>query len=299
MEAKGGDDKKKKMIIGGVVASLLIISIIVIAITTGGQTVVDSDEVEDLTCKNPMCGLFLTKPDFQQYTFENSDQAYEDEFWADEIFGGAITEPLMRPAAEEGGDMIPVHNTMVEGLKADYEARGELGNYWVLQNIQSGTKSFSDYWIYINDIDQEGYDLLMTINGTQDASDNRQFSKIRKYLNGYVRDIYFTTHSSPTDPTQSAENRIIYVYEGYYKNGVLEKHPNEKFGRHFLTNSLCYIGFFAQDSNEKDFPLYGKGMIINGQTDEIEDEGLFIYSTTEPQERQEIEDFNENLVPTD
>ena len=72
--------------------------------------------------------------------------------------------------------MIPVHNTMVEGLKADYEARGELGNYWVLQNIQSGTKSFSDYWIYINDIDQEGYDLLMTINGTQDASDNRQFS---------------------------------------------------------------------------------------------------------------------------
>jgi len=73
MEAKGGDDKKKKMIIGGVVASLLIISIIVIAITTGGQTVVDSDEVEDLTCKNPMCGLFLTKPDFQQYTFENSD----------------------------------------------------------------------------------------------------------------------------------------------------------------------------------------------------------------------------------
>ena len=126
MEAKGGDDKKKKMIIGGVVASLLIISIIVIAITTGGQTVADSDDVpEDLTCKNPMCGLFLTKPDFQQYTFENSDQAYEDEFWADEIFGGAITEPLMRPAAEEGGDMIPVHNTMVEGLKADYEARKE------------------------------------------------------------------------------------------------------------------------------------------------------------------------------
>jgi len=40
-------------------------------------------------------------------------------------------------------------------------------------------------------------------------------------------------------------------------------------------------------------------MIINGQTDEIEEEGLFIYSTTEPQERQVIEDFNENLVPTD
>ena len=219
MEAKGGDDKKKKMIIGGVVASLLIVSIIVIAITTGGQTV-DSD-VEDLSCKNPMCGLYLTKPDFQQYTFEDSDKAYENEFWADEIFGGAITEPLMRPAAEEGGDMIPIHNTMVEDLKADYEARGELGNYWVLQNIQSGARSFSDYWIYINEIDQEGYDLLMTINGTQDASENRQFSKIRKYLNGYVRDIYFTTHSSPTDPTLSAENRIIYVYEGYYQNGVL------------------------------------------------------------------------------
>ena len=39
-------------------------------------------------------------------------------------------------------------------------------------------------------------------------------------------------------------------------------------------------------------------MIINGKTDVIEDEGLFVYSRTEPQVRQEIEDFNENLVPT-
>jgi hypothetical protein len=75
--------------------------------------------------------------------------------------------------------------------------------------------------------------------------------------------------------------------------------PNEKFGRYFLTNSLCYIGYFTYETNEKDFFLYGKGMIINGKTDVIEDEGLFIYSRTEPQVRQEIEDFNLNLLPID
>ena len=73
----------------------------------------------------------------------------------------------MRPAAEEGGDMIPVFNSLVADLKADFEVKGELGNFWSLQNIKKGSNSYSDYWIYINDIEQEGYDLLMTINGTQ------------------------------------------------------------------------------------------------------------------------------------
>jgi hypothetical protein len=38
----------------------------------------------------------------------------------------------MRPAVEEGGDMIPVTNTLVADLKADFEVKGELGNFWSL-----------------------------------------------------------------------------------------------------------------------------------------------------------------------
>lgn len=137
---------------------------------------------------------------------------------------------------------------MVEDLKTNYAERGELSGYFVLQNIKYGTRYFDDYWIFINSIDQEGYDLLMSINGTTTADPNRDFNKIRKYLTGYIRDIYYTSHDTqnPVDPNISAKNKIIYIFEGYYENGVLQQFPQEKFGRHQV-NSKCYIGFFTRD----------------------------------------------------
>lgn len=56
------DDKKKKAILGGVISSLIIVSIIVIAVASGGSEYAEFEE--DLSCQNPMCGLFLTRPDF-------------------------------------------------------------------------------------------------------------------------------------------------------------------------------------------------------------------------------------------
>lgn len=67
--AAKADNKKGKMVIGGVVASLLIVSVIIIAVTTGGKTAdggsggSDVDPI-DFECYNPMCALFLMKPNF-------------------------------------------------------------------------------------------------------------------------------------------------------------------------------------------------------------------------------------------
>jgi len=35
------------------------------------------------------------------YTYQNSEEAYEKELWKDKIFGGPITEPLVRLAVDE------------------------------------------------------------------------------------------------------------------------------------------------------------------------------------------------------
>ena len=129
---KNSDEKKKRMVIGGVIAALVIISIVVIAMSSGGGSSSDDGSPVDVSCKNPMCQVFATKPDFQQYTYQDSQKSYEDEFWADAIFGGPITEPLMRPASEEGGSSTPVPNSLVDDLKADYEAKGDLSGYFVL-----------------------------------------------------------------------------------------------------------------------------------------------------------------------
>jgi hypothetical protein len=42
-------------------------------------------------------------------------------------------------------------------------------------------------------------------------------------------------------------NAIVYIYEGYYKNGAIDYTPT--YGRWFKRDLRCYIGFFAIDSN--------------------------------------------------
>jgi hypothetical protein len=120
------------------------------------------------------------------------------------------------------------------------------------------------------------------LNNTIGVDEKKTFANIRKYLNGYVRDIYYSSHEESFDPKVSEKNRILYIYEGYYENGVLRKDPNESFGRYFLTNTVCYIGYFSYDTNERDFLLYGKGMIIEGSTDKVLQKGLFVYSRDMP-----------------
>ena len=140
----------------------------------------------------------------------------------------------------------------------------------------------------------------MTINGTTEPSELRDFSKIRQYLHGYVRDIYYTSHDPELDPRNTGANRIIYIYEGFYQNGKLSKDLEEiKFGRWFQTDSKCYIGYFTYDQQERDFLFFGKGMIIDGSRDVILQEGLYNRSLGDPQEYQIIEDFKYNMVDDD
>ena len=48
------------------------------------------------------------------YTYNNSEEAYEKELWKDKIFGGPVTEPLVRPLAiDEHGNKIMVNNSLV------------------------------------------------------------------------------------------------------------------------------------------------------------------------------------------
>jgi hypothetical protein len=183
---------------------------------------------------NPMCSLFATKPDFQQYTFEDTDKNYEDQFWDDDIFGGPVTEPLYRPSQD---GKIAVPNTMVAKLEKNWDDRSDLSGYFVLRNVQYTKNAFDDYWIFVNNLDQVGYDLLLSLNNTMEVMESKKFLNIRKYLNGYVRDIYFTSHDKNYNPLATELNRIIYVYEGVYSNGVLMTEPDVQFGRHFLTNS--------------------------------------------------------------
>ena len=141
-------------------------------------------------CDNPMCQVFRTKPYFQRYTYQDTDKNYEEQFWDDEIFGGPVTEPLMRPDAE-GKYTIQINNTMVEGLQKEWDEKKDLSGYFELFNVQYGKTGFYDYWIYINNLDQAGYDLLVSMNSTTDKTNQKTFRNIGKYLTGYVRDIYF------------------------------------------------------------------------------------------------------------
>jgi hypothetical protein len=222
---KKNQDQRKKLIIGGTILSLIIVLVVIIMVATQSEFIATPDEPTpiDDTCYNPMCSVFTTKPEFQQYTFENTDQAYEDEFWADDIFGGPVTEPLLRPNGDLESIVVP--NSMVKDLKANWESRGELSGYFVLRNVQFSKTSFDDYWIFANNLDQVGYDLLLSLNNTLAPSEEKKFYNIRQYLNGFIRDIHFTVHDTNFSPLVTEKNRIIYVYEGVYKNGVLETEP--------------------------------------------------------------------------
>ena len=133
-------------------------------------------------------------------------------------------------------------------MKIEYRNRGELDGYFELKGIRYQQNTFNDYWIYNNNITKEGYDLLLSINGTYEPNELRNFATIRQYLHGQVRDIYYTSHDEELDPRNTGANRIIYIYEGYYQNGKLSKKDDEiKFGRWFKTDSKCYIGYFTYD----------------------------------------------------
>ena len=94
---------------------------------------------------------------------------------------------------------------MTAELKEHWDKKGEYNGYFELYNVQSGKNSFSSYWIYINSIDQDGYKMLLSMNNTEEKSADKNFINIRKHLNGYVRDIYFTSHDSVNnyDPTKA------------------------------------------------------------------------------------------------
>jgi len=139
----------------------------------------------------------------------------------------------------------------------------------------------------------------MSINGTATPSENRDFNKIKKYMNGFVRDIHFTNHASDKDPNKASMNKIIYIFEGYYENGVLSKSPKEKYGRLFLTDSSCTIGYFTYDSRPREFLLNGKGMVIDGKSNKIIMEGLFDMSRKAVRRKETIEDFLQNAIAID
>ena len=66
-------------------------------------------------------------------------------------------------------------------------------------------------------------------------------------------------------------NAIVYIYEGYYKNGAIDYSPT--YGRWFKRDLRCYVGFFAIDSNEHAFEFEGKGLVL--QHDQILNQGIF------------------------
>lgn len=130
-----GDNRKKKCIIGGTIVALIAVLAVIIVVATGGgekDQDQDPDDPADLTCYNPMCTVFATKPNFEEYTFENTNKNYETEFWADEIFGGPITEPLWRKNEEDLENPIEVPNAMIADLKKNWADRGEYSGYFML-----------------------------------------------------------------------------------------------------------------------------------------------------------------------
>ena len=90
-----------------------------------------------------------------------------------------------------------------------------------------------------------------------------------QYLTGYLRTIYFQAvtkfddGSNSYDPNVPATNAIIYIFEGYFKEGFLVDVPT--FGRWFKRDLKCYVGFFAVEGNLSNLFLFkGKGMVFDG-----------------------------------
>jgi hypothetical protein len=154
MEPEPEDDsKKKKLIIGGTIFCLIIVLVIIIMGATAEAAVVtpvqpDTDDGDDegptptphpipeppIGTDNPMVSIFNEEPEFSSYTYENSNQAYEDELWKDPIFGGSILEPLVRPHVE-GEEEVLVENSMPEDMQAYWENRDALEGYFVIKNV--------------------------------------------------------------------------------------------------------------------------------------------------------------------
>ena len=199
MENGEPNDKRKKLIIGGTIASLLIVLIVIIIVATSGGDE-NPDETDDkyvVHGDNPMELLFATKPDFQNYTFENTDKNYEEQFWADDIFGGPITQPLHRPTKNEDGSAgtpIDVPNSMIDDLQENWENRGNFSGYFILRNVEYALNQYDDYWFFATNLTEEGYGILVAMNNTSEPSKDKKYGDVRKYLNGFVRDIYFTNH---------------------------------------------------------------------------------------------------------
>ena len=70
-----------------------------------------------------------------------------------------------------------------------------------MKGIKYGSRNFDDYWFFANNIDKDGYDLLLSINDTLEASTNKDFNIVRKYLTGFIRDIYYNSHDGANPPS--------------------------------------------------------------------------------------------------
>jgi len=193
--------------------------------------------------------------------------------------------------------MIPVENDMVKDLQEAWDTKGEYSGYFNFRNIQNGRSNYFDINIFIKDIaDEQTFNDLVKMNNTEEGDNRMTFPVMKQHISGFIRIISFTSHDENNSPMFPEQNRAIFIYEGQFSEGKLAKDP-ETFGRKFLTDSKCYIGYQTYDTNEKDFLLYGKGMIISGIDNDIVSEGLYRFSNDDPQVDQEIEDFKVNLKP--
>ena len=78
-------DRKKKMIIAGTVFSLVVVIFIIIIVAASKKVQdthdQDKDDPLDVSCANPLCEIFASEPEFQDYQYDDSHVNFEEQFW--------------------------------------------------------------------------------------------------------------------------------------------------------------------------------------------------------------------------
>ena len=141
-------------------------------------------------------------------------------------------------------------------------SRGNYSGYFEFRNLKTGKNLYQDTDIFINDLSKEDYDFLKTFNNTETYPDNiyPDVQELYPFMTGHVRNIYFQATDISYNPLLVDTNAIVYIYEGFYKNGAIDYSPT--YGRWFKRDLRCYVGFFAIDSNEHAFEFEGKGLVL-------------------------------------
>ena len=141
-----------------------------------------SDDAPDFL-ENPMLALYQTQPNFDDFIKDSSNTKFRDNFWRNPIYGGPITQSIMRPNPQMN-DATEIPNALNNNLVEIWNSKRDIHGFYVLNKVHKKGDIYQDYHIFINDM---SLDQQKEMNKTNNTDSVIEFEDIKQYLTGNVR----------------------------------------------------------------------------------------------------------------